>query len=426
MPRHPYLWSPGQPPPAIGPHSLKKQEVTEDYVAKCVGIIATNPMISHLTVQVVDGFAGGGTYSMEGTREIHEGSPLYLMRAMKRAEAQIRSTRTKDFQLNASFLYIEKKKEVAQYLESTLEDRAPQYYPDWRNRTTIVQGSFDDHIEAILAQSGPRSESRRTIFILDQYGYTDVPMATIRKIFAKLKNAEVILTFAVDWLLGYMSDTPSFRKALSSTGLEVDVDELCDLLKSDSANGLARIQRLFHAQFHKLSGAAYYTPFFIRSQKSNRAFWLLHFSAHSRARDAMASLHWEKHDTFMHFGGAGLNMLGYDAKEDESLTHTGSFNFDLNARALTNATLADHIVRRIHTMPEGETFGRLFDSTTNGTPANQAIMREALGSLLREKEIQLFDGSRERAPDVIIRRDDIIRPQASPLLPVFRRTRGSE
>jgi three-Cys-motif partner protein len=424
MPRHAYIWSQNQTPPEIGPHSLKKQEVTEDYVAKCVGIIASNTLISHLNVKVVDGFAGGGIYSMEGTGAIHEGSPLYLMRAMKRAEAQIKASRTKDFRLNAEFIFIEKKREIAQYLDSTLEARAPQHYPDWRKRTKIVQGAFDDHIEAILAESGPKSDSRRTIFVLDQYGYTDVPMGTIRKIFAKLKNAEVILTFAVDWLLDYMKDAPPFRKALSRTGLEVDVDELCDLLKSDSANGLARIQRLFHAQFHKLSGANYYTPFFIRSQKANRAFWLLHFSAHSRARDAMASLHWQKHDTFVHFGGAGFNMLGYDAREDESLTRTGSFGFDLNARALTNATLVDDIVRRIHRMPEGETFGSLFDSTTNGTPANQEIMREALGTLLREKEIQLFDGSRERAPGVIIQRGDIIRPQAAPMLPVFRRTLG--
>ena len=183
-----------------------KQEVTEDYVAKCVGIIATNPIISHLNVKVVDGFAGGGVYSMEGTGAIHEGSPLYLMRAMKRAEAHIKTTRTKDFQLNAEFIYIEKKREIARYLDSTLDARAPQYYPDWRKRTTIAQGAFDDHIDTILAQSGPKSDSRRMIFILDQYGYTDVPMGTIRKIFARLKNAEVILTFNVDSLINFLND----------------------------------------------------------------------------------------------------------------------------------------------------------------------------------------------------------------------------
>ncbi|MCY4151391.1 MAG: hypothetical protein OXE94_04040, partial [Aestuariivita sp.] len=51
-----------------------------------------------------------------------------------------------------------------------------------------------------------RQKSGRSIFFLDQFGYSDVRMNTIHTIFRSLERAEVVLNFAIDGLLNYLHD----------------------------------------------------------------------------------------------------------------------------------------------------------------------------------------------------------------------------
>ncbi|MFJ1284466.1 three-Cys-motif partner protein TcmP, partial [Acinetobacter baumannii] len=72
--------------------------------------------------------------------------------------------------------------------------------------------------------------SGRALFVLDQYGYSDVPMHCLRDIFAKLKHAEVILTFYIDALIKYLNERnlAAFEKAtgISASVRASEIDEI--------------------------------------------------------------------------------------------------------------------------------------------------------------------------------------------------------
>jgi len=71
MPRSEYDWELGSPPPVIKLHSLVKHEIIHAYVAKYISILAANPAQRQLRLTLVDGFAGGGLYLREDSKEEH-------------------------------------------------------------------------------------------------------------------------------------------------------------------------------------------------------------------------------------------------------------------------------------------------------------------------------------------------------------------
>jgi hypothetical protein len=74
------------------------------------------------------------------------------------------------------------------------------------------------------------------------------------------------------------------------------------------------IQTTLHEAFATQSGAAFYTPFFIKSGGSNRSYWFLHLANNARANDVVKDLHWKKSNHFKHYGRSGMRMLmlGFD------------------------------------------------------------------------------------------------------------------
>src|SRR6185503_3140773 len=105
-------------------------------------------------------------------------------------------------------------------------------------------------------------------------------------------------------------------------------------------NELLAIQKLLHEIFARSVSSTFYTPFFIVSRDSNRAYWFLHMANHETAHDVVKSLHWQIENHFQHFGSAGLNMLGYDPDRDPAITDQlplfGNYHFDEAARSLTH------------------------------------------------------------------------------------------
>jgi hypothetical protein len=181
------------------------------------------------------------------------------------------------------------------------------------------------------------------------------------------------------------------------------------------------IQHSLHRQFFLNSGAAYYTPFFIHSVDAHRAYWLLHFSGHSKARDVMMQLHWEMENHFQHFGQSGFSMLGYDPRHDfESVGQMKlPFSFDSFAAEETNNALLAQLPRRIAAANDGVTFGDFFDSVVNETPATKNMIAHQISRLTLENELEVRaqDGTRRRN-GVRIQNDDVIlRPRQRLLLP---------
>src|SRR5690606_25595350 len=129
-----------------------------------------------------------------------------------------------------------------------------------------------------------------SLFLLDQYGYTDVPFPLIRTILSQLPRSEIILTFAVDSLINYASDNSIATKdSLNRLGIpDVLRGRSIEDIKKNESDFRLYIQSCLYRDLVEACGAPYYTLFFIRTS-GHGDYWLVHLSQHHKARDVMRS-----------------------------------------------------------------------------------------------------------------------------------------
>lgn len=418
MPKAEYDWESGRPA-ALEPHSTAKHTILRKYVEEYIRILTADPRQPDFRIRLIDGFAGGGEYLVEGQREIHDGSPFVLINAVKAGEFRANESRKKAISVDASFVFVEKNRANFLYLEDALSRRLDA---KTRAKVTPIQGAFEDHLDSIIRDvQTTKGRKPRCIFVLDQYGYSDVPIEMIAKIMRELPRSEVFLTLAFDWIGAYARGAKArairIEKSLhiaphlqgfadGSRGLE----EIADLPQGDEIATMRYIQRLLHVGFATQGGAMCYTPFFITSRGSNRSYWFLHLANNARANDVVKELHWTVKNHFVHYGGSGLMMLGYDPARPVDDTQQQAFGFDKSARDQTIETLLEQLPRRIREkFPRGVSFGDLYASVCNETPASMDILREPIDCLCREGELEKrgADGE-ERALDTKIKDGDRI------------------
>ena len=213
----------------------------------------------------------------------------------------------------------------------------------------VVQNSrFEDVADAIISEIDRRQpRAGRSIFLLDQTGFSQVELALVARIFRELPGAEVILTFAADALVNHLAETPALIKAVDP--LALTESQIHDLIQyRGGAGGRALAQRTLHDHIRTITGATYDTPFFIRPQISRRALWLLHLSRHPTARDVMIQRHWEISNTFEHYGRGDFGMLGWDALREPETYGSPIFRAVREKRCKAVHTL----VKRSPTGPE--------------------------------------------------------------------------
>lgn len=408
-----YLWAPGEEPPVIQDHSLAKHEVLSRYLRVYVEVLTVNVVMDRFRLTLVDGFAGGGSY-LTSRGEVHHGSPLQMIHAMQEAQVVADTRRKKDFLLDVDFFFVEKKQQNLEVLEATLRlDAAAAAYAR-QGRIHVVPCAFEDCAQNIIDYVSTKGRAGRVIFLLDQYGYSGVPLSTLRTIFSRLPNAEVLLTFATDWLIDYMSAEGTItRSRLGDMGL-LELADQFDVLLACRQHRDPRWRRLVQSILHhdlvQQSGAKYFTPFFIVSPKAHREYWFVHLSGHSRARDEMAKLHWALENRFAHYGRHGLGMLGYDPREDVLLSAQLPFNFSGASSTVLMQRLMDEIPRRLHGHSDGIGFADFFDGLCNETPATRDQFQDALRELSFEKRIEILDANAKvRRLDVRINGEDRVR-----------------
>ena len=243
----------------------------------------------------------------------------------------------------------------------------------------MINDDFASHSARIIEFVANKSRSGRAVFVLDQCGYDKVPFACIREIMRSIPNAEIILTFAADFLIDYLCERKPNRRLTSIP--ELDLDALTSSIDKSDPRWRALIQLELHSEVQRAANARFYTPFFIHSQDSHRDLWLVHLSRHHRARDVMMGVHWDLQNSFAHYGRPGLEMLGY--RPDEDILHTKQpyfpgFYFDDKAKALTREALFEELPGIIFEYPEVMDFRSLFSKISNETPATSQILRLSL------------------------------------------------
>lgn len=415
-----YKWAPGEKPPPIQQHSIAKHDILSAYLVDYFQTLIASPRQDRFKLTLVDGFAGGGVFRHAGTGAEILGSPFVMMNAVEEASFLVNQNRPKPVHFDVDYFFIEANAGAFQVLQHELKARG--HTSQLGGSVVVRKARFEAEAEAIVAHILAKSpKAARAIFLLDQYGYTQVPTPLIRSLFRRLPGAEVILTFAVDSFLNFASSGGRTHKTLERMALpDVFRERSLEEIKASEKDWRLFIQSAMYQDLVAACGARFYTTFFIRSSQGHGDYWLLHLSQRPRARDVMTRIHWKKNNCFIHYGGAGLdmfNILGYAPENDGDYTGQGAlsfgFQFDEPARTASVATLMEQIPRLIYPDAEGMSFGELFASTCNHSPASANIYREAIGELVNLKEIEAIsqDGVNRRAGNSVHDSDQILAPR---------------
>lgn len=409
-----YTWKNGAE--SIQQHSIAKHRILEAYLAAYFQTLVGGQPRDEFKLTLVDGFAGGGLYFHEDTRQPVLGSPFIFLNAEREAEYTINKGRTKPVRLDISHFFIEARREAYLHLDHTL--RSEGYGDRIGSSIQLRRARFEDeaaNIIEFIKKKSPRNG--RSIFALDQFGYNAVPTSLIRRILHTLPGSEIILTFAVDSLLNYANE-----KILADGLKSIEIPDILKgrtikEIKDNARDWRLLIQSSLYAGLVSQCGAKHYTPFFIRNSSGHGDYWLIHLSQHHRARDVMTEVHWKNQNYFIHYGGAGLNMfnmLGYDPRFDAS--HHGQselgFEFDPLARNASISALMHQIPNVIYAHDEGLSYGVLYATTCNDSPASGEIYQDALEQLIMQNVVEVIgeSGTRKRSARQIKPADQIVAP----------------
>lgn len=376
-----YIWDIGSPLPIIEDHSLVKLEIIEKYLEAYIRHLTILPVTSSLKCAIVDGFSGGGLYKNINGQEIL-GSPLRILDTIERLKKEIAFEREnkkfKQIDFDIPIYCIEKNVATFNFLQQTLIDRGLNHLAQ------IVNGEFEKVYSSIIQKLRDK-KYKKAIFLLDQYGYTDATINTIKSILGSFPNAEIILTFACDSLIDYLSSKN--QKILIGLGLDkYDIEHLLDTKQDNSGNRQILQFTLLQIIIGKI-GACYYTPFFVQGKETHRAYWLLHFSNHPIARNEMVKLHYENHNSFIHYGGEGLDMFGYSTKDKYTLK---PFLFTEKDRLKGLELIKNQIQNKIKNY-DNKTFITLIKNEINKTPATIETIYESLKEQLHYGDIEIIN-----------------------------------
>lgn len=412
MPRN-FIWAPGNPLPNIEPHSDRKLEVLEKYLDVYFDTVVPNPATDCLNITLVDGFCGGGAYDSKDA--VRFGSPLILLKAVESAEARLNEQRAKPLRINARFIFVD---DTQDHIEALREQMIAQGYQEKiGNGVELICGRFDEELGRILSTIKASQRAGRSIFVLDQFGYSDVPMDSVKSIFSTLDRPEVLLTFAIDGLLNYLREESATQDLYRQFGVDQRFVEAWQENKYSDQVGRMLSQRMLMTNIQRSSGAEFFTPFMLWSRTDNRWMMIAHLSRHQAARDKMLGVHWESQNSFRHFGRGSLFNLGYDPRVLES--KDSLFNFSDADRDKVASELLEEIPREISALVDGTplAISDFLEKIGNRTAATNADMFSVISDLSVANEVEVISKSGNlRRLGTKIRLDDRLRLPSQSLL----------
>lgn len=381
-----FKWVIGEKAPDLKSHSGAKLRLIEHYLDAYFDAVIRNPTIERFRITLVDGFCGGGAFTHDGLQV--EGTPFLLLKAVERAEYRLNLGKAKPLKIDAQFHFVDKSKKATDFLKDQLLQKG--YLSRLGHDIFVHTAPFDETVPRIASDIAARTArgTGRSLFLLDQKGYTTAPVATIRAIFDKFSRAECILTFAVDWLIDYLTDKPETVSTLAP--VELSAEQLREFLKcKEEPGGRYVIQRLLLKHLHQRTGAEFATPFFIKSREAKKDLWLVHLSRHSTARNVMVDSHWSVKNHSIHHGVGGLEISGFDP----DIAKIPDFMFADHERMLMHEKLAEDMIRRLQNTAGRApvVYGSFVDSIANETPARLSDIDAAIHLLGRERELEILN-----------------------------------
>ncbi|UJQ94155.1 three-Cys-motif partner protein TcmP [Mariluticola halotolerans] len=408
--KNPFRWDGAGSAPSIETHTKRKLEVIKNYLDVYFDTVVPNPATDDLNITLVDGFCGGGLY-IDGTEHV-PGSPLLLLQAVSEATERLNEKRIKPLKVNARFIFIDINRDHVESLKRVV--MSSEFWDQNKNNISFITSSFEKALPDIIQTIKSKQRVGRSIFVLDQKGYKDVPMTTIQTIFKHLDRAEVLLTFAIDAVLNYLREQSSSEQLYQQFGVNEEFVAFWNEKKDDDELGRAVTQQVLINKIHSRSGAQYFTPFMLWSNTDNRWMMLAHMSHHQAARDKMLSVHWDTQNRFTHIGKGSLFHLGFDYRNFES--RNSLFNFNENDLLKLKNELENELPRELHSVASSDQQINVKDflaAIGNRTAARNEHIFSALTKLAQEREIEISnkDGRPKRSSTEIKISDQIILPQ---------------
>jgi three-Cys-motif partner protein len=392
-----YHWKMGESLPKLGQHSRAKHRILDRYIRRYIEVCTATPVQEKLNLTIVDGYCGGGRYQY--LDEEVPGSPLVLLNAISEMENTLNNLRPKGFEIRTNFVFIDLHRYHTDFLRAEIE--ASPFKDKLDKSIFIWTADFNDRVDDAIARVRTLSPTRgRSIWLLDQYGWSDVSFSSMRKILGELEKAEIFLNFSVDSLIDYMSEHHLEKKGYRD--IELDQGFVRELItdKGEGPGWRALIQNTLYSHLIEKTGAQFYSPFFIHSTEAHRSYWFLHLSRHREARNVIGNIHWQENTISLHHGGAGLQALGFARNADPRQMDL-PYSFDDNALARSRSTLMDQIPRKIRSAIDADlapSLETLFGSHCNDTPVTREIFESVLLDLRDEKEIIIEDSSGNAKP----------------------------
>lgn len=386
-----YDWSSG--PAELDAHSLTKHNVLVGYLLRYFEQRTLNARgRERFKITLVDGFCGGGLYKLRGSNQEALGSPLRMLNAVEEARFKVNEFRTKPLELDVQYVFIDKDATAIAHLKKILIKRG---HAEKIGKTVhLIVNDFAvafPEVQNLVRSHTPQAKT--ALFFLDQYGYKDVPATLVQTVFKELPNSEIVLTFHVSSFATYTND--DFVEQIGNT-LAIDIrtalgGQTIEDIKANDADWRRFIQGALYQSLVSNCGARFFTPFFIRGEGSGHGeYWLVHLSQHHRAQDVMKQVHWQYQNHFVHYGGAGLDMLAPHLMGFRQ-EFTGGFRFDDVARHQSNTALVDQLGKNIFASGSPKRIGDIFSSTCNTSPATAAMYHNALQELVWQHEIIITD-----------------------------------
>lgn len=345
---------------------------------------------------------------------IVRGTPFLFLEAVEKAEREANSRRDKPLIIDADFHFIDSKKDHVDFLR---EELVKAGYTDKIGTSIILHhAAFEDALPTILERIEARTRGGvgRSIFLLDQLGYSDVALETVHRIL-RFKAAECILTFAVGWLIDYLDERPQTVKRVAP--LDISEDHIREFLAiKDEWGGRYVIQRLLLRHIAQTTGAQFQSPFFLRSKEARKDLWLLHLSNHLKARNVMVDSHWKINNQSLHQGHGGLEMLGFDPTLDTSTAP--DFWFGNRDQQVLREKLAEDFLRRVRDRHSSDTVPYLsfVTSIANETPARLSDIDQVTAFLVKERELDLRNANNSLKRSTLPTYRDAIAVAREPIL----------
>ena len=177
-----FSWHPDERPPLIEPHSKAKLDVLRSYLRAYFDRLNVNPNREKFKLDLVDGFAGGGTF--RDGEDIVSGTPLIMLEEFQEAINRLNRNRTKPLSFDCKFYFVDKEAAHTDHLRKVLKEREYVVNDD---KIVVRNSPFEEEVDNILAEIRRRQpRAGRAIFLLDQTGFSQVELELVNRIFREL------------------------------------------------------------------------------------------------------------------------------------------------------------------------------------------------------------------------------------------------